>query len=321
MDFKKLRHFVTVVKIAALVAFGAFAVPYSFGFAAGLFNSVAAGYAVGILMTCGGICAIGNVIAKGFYCNRDDTESDGVQTTATGDADSQEVQTAGVGISVLSAAWSLFVDFVLGNGVAVLLAIWSLGDAQETSLLGSEWLLVFVSLLTAVFMVFDMGQHRVVRLPSRAFALFPFLKGEAVRLAAWRFVLSCAILLVITLVAHAYAPLLLHAQFPRVASTHRWIDPSMLHLIWTSAFVMMLVGFCRCRAAVAGKSLRGGLAMLGLAARLAFVFCICELVKMLMLLARVDQSSLFSGSPLFIAVMAIVQMASFVALVLAAIRR
>lgn len=309
------------INVLAIIVVVAFAVPYSFGFAAGLFNSMAAGYVVGTLMTCGGICAIGNVIVQGVCRNRDDMASGGGHSTTNGGAKAPESPTAETGISVLSAAWSMFVDLAIGNGIAVLLAIWSLGNTQKVSLLGLEWLLVFVSLLTALFMVFDMGQHRVVNWSSRTLAFLPLLKDEAARLTAWRFILSCVILLVITLVAHAYAPLWLHAQFPQVVSTHRWIDASMLHLIWTSAFIMLLVGFCRYRAGIAGRALRGGLAMLGFAARLAFVFCICELVKMFILVVSIDQSSLISGSPLVIALMAIAQMASVAALALAAIRR
>lgn len=238
--------------------------------------------------------------------------------TLKGETNAMEPRAADCGISVIYAAWRLFMDFVLGNSMAVLLAIWSLGDTQKASSLGSECLLVFVSLLTALLMVFDMGKHRVVRSPKGVLSGDTPLQNEVVRLPVWRIVLLCTILLVLTLVVHAYTPLLLFAQFPGLLSAHRWIVFSVLHLIWTSASVMIFVGFRKRRAVVSGRPLPGGLALLGLFARVAFVFCICEIAKMPVFLACTDSSLSISSSPLVIPIIAAMQVASVGALVLAA---
>ena len=236
------------------------------------------------------------------------------ETKAMGTQDAD----ADTGISVIYAALRLFMDFALGNGVAVLLALWSLRNTQKASLLGSEWLLVLVSLLTASLMIFNMGKYRVVRCPKVALPGYALLQDEVVRLPVWRIVLSCAILLVLTLVAHAYTPLLIFAQFPGLAPAHWWIVSSVLHAIWTSAIVMFFVGFCKHRAAVSGRSLPGGLALLGLFARVAFVFCICEIAKMPIFLACTDSSLSISSSPLVIPIIVVMEIASVTALVLTA---
>ena len=82
--------------------------------------------------------------------------------------------------------------------------------------------------------------------------------------------------------------------------------------------VMFFVGFCKHRAAVSGRSLPGGLALLGLFARVAFVFCICEIAKMPIFLACTDSSLSISSSPLVIPIIVAVEIASVTALVLTA---
>ena len=57
-------YLITVVKVVAIVVVVVFAIPYLFGFAAGFFNSIVAGYLAGVLVACVGIYAICRVIAN-----------------------------------------------------------------------------------------------------------------------------------------------------------------------------------------------------------------------------------------------------------------
>ena len=73
---KKIIIFKMLVKILIVLVVSAIALPYMFGFMSGFFNSIKAGYVMGVLTGCVSVYAIGAIIVKGIrrYIAAGDTE-------------------------------------------------------------------------------------------------------------------------------------------------------------------------------------------------------------------------------------------------------
>ena len=84
MNCRKYRCFIVAAKVLAIIALAAFVVPFSFGFASGLFDSLEAGYIAGILIAFGCVDAMRNVIVQGVNRGRDGKVRDGVPSIVKG---------------------------------------------------------------------------------------------------------------------------------------------------------------------------------------------------------------------------------------------
>ena len=177
------------------------------------------------------------------------------------------------------------------------------------------------SLLTALCMLFDARKCNSWKWPASIQRAFAARQAPTEPVPLWRFVASAVGLLVVAFLAIAYAPILLYAICPNMVSRNGYVPFLVMHIVWTSFFLMVMTGVCKRRSSRSGSPMPVGLVMLGLAARLAFVFCICELAKIPMLVALTDKSLSIGSSFLVVPIWAVMQIATVAALVLAARRR
>lgn len=175
-----------------------------------------------------------------------------------------------------------------------------------------------VSLLTALCMLFDARESISWKWPMNVQGTSPTQKDAAVTTSLWRFVASAVGLFAVAFLAIAYTPPLLFAVFPDMLSQNSYVPFFIMHLVWTSFFLMVMTGVCKRRADFSGARQPVGFSILGLVARLAFVFCICELAKIPVVIAFSDKSLSTVSSYLVIPIWAVMQIATVTALVLAA---
>lgn len=198
--------------------------------------------------------------------------------------------------------------------------LWAEISSQSKSSMGwiQDVVCFMVSLLIACCMLIDAGKDGARKWPTGIQRAFAARKTPAVTAPSWRFVAASLGLLFVSCLAIAYAPLMLYAICPSVISQNPWVPFVVVYLVWTSFFLMTMIGAYKRRSSRSGKPMPIGLALLGLIARLAFIFCICELAKMPVMIAFTDNSLSIGSSFLVIPIWAVMQIATVTALVLAA---